>query len=150
GGIVAAEISKLLFPAKTILISSVSSKHELPFYFTFLKYLKLHVLLSEEQLKKKNKLFYWLMGASSLREKALLNQIVKATDIVFFKWAINRILHWEQKHPLKNTFQIHGTKDFIFPLRNIKHAYKINNGGHLMVYKQADEVSALLIELLAQ
>ena len=149
GGIIATEISKFLYPAKTILISSVSSKHELPFYFTFLKYLKLHLLLSEKRLKKKNKLFYWMMGASNLREKALLNQIVKATDIVFFKWAINCILNWEQKYPLKNTFQIHGTKDFIFPVHNIKQAHKINHGGHLMVYKQADEVSALLIDLLA-
>jgi len=148
GGIVATELSKIVCPEKIIIISSVSTNHEFPWYFKLFKHLYIHLFLSEKVLKKKNKILFWLMGARSMKEKAILHQIVKETDLTFFKWAITQILHWKQKQPVPNLIRIHGTHDYIFPIKNIFPSHNINQGGHLMVYAQANEVSSMLTHIL--
>lgn len=148
GGMIATELSKIVSPQKVIIISSVAANDEFPWYFRPLKYLNLQLLVSEKYLKKKNKILYWIIGAESIKEKALIHQIAKETDLIFFKWAITQILHWKQKQPIHNLARIHGTNDYIFPVRNISSSHNIKHGGHLMVYAQANEVSNVLTNLL--
>lgn len=53
------------------------------------------------------------------REK-LLKNILKDTDSEFLSWAINEIVNWKNKIYPKNYIHIHGNKDHILPLRNVK------------------------------
>lgn len=148
GGMLATELSKIVSPKQVIIISSVATNDEFPWYFKPFKYLNVHLLVSEKYLKKKNKILYWFMGAKSLKEKVLIHQIAKDTDLVFFKWAITEILNWKQKKPISNLSRIHGTQDNIFPIKHISSSHTINEGGHLMVYAQAKEVSSILNSIL--
>lgn len=148
GGIIATELAKITSPQKVILISSVASNREFPWYFKPFRYLTFYRLISEQQLKKKNKILYWIMGARTIKEKALMHQIAKETDLTFFKWAVTQLLNWKQKLPINNVSRIHGTHDNIFPIKNTTQTHPIHGGGHLTVYAQANEVSAWLTAIL--
>jgi len=150
GGIVATELSKIVTPVQTIIISSISNSKQLPMHFSMLKHLRLHKVIPARFLKARNPLLYWFMGVKTLREKILFNQILKDTDIVFFRWAISIILHWQHPTQIKNLYHIHGSADNIFPIRNTSPNHRIEGGGHLMVYSDATEISSMLTRILAR
>lgn len=148
GGIVATELSKIVSPAQTIIISSISTTKQLPWHLSMVKHLQLHTLIPARFLQLKSALVYWFMGADTIREKAVFNLILKNTDIVFFRWAISVILKWKQPEPVKNLHHIHGSSDNIFPISTITCSHVVPGGGHLMVYSKADELSLILNQLL--
>lgn len=148
GGIIATELSKIVSPVQTIIISSISTDKQLPWHLRMVKYLKLHKFIPTRFLQVKSRLVYWFMGANTIREKAVFNQILKNTDIVFFRWAVSVLLKWKQAAPIKNLQHIHGSSDNIFPLSNISCSHVVPYGGHLMVYSRSEELSLLLNKLL--
>ncbi|HSY61651.1 MAG TPA: alpha/beta hydrolase [Cytophaga sp.] len=148
GGIVASELSKIVAPVCTIIISSISTSKQLPTHFSALKYLHLHKFIPARFLKIKSPLVYWFMGVKTLREKVMFNQILQNTDIVFFRWAVSKIIYWHHPVQIKNIYHIHGSTDNIFPIKNITADHTIQSGGHLMVYSAAKEVSSVIKHVL--
>jgi len=146
GGIMAAEIGKLLASEKIILISSVKTRHQLPFYLRAAGKLRLHYLLPKFLMQKTNGVVYWLFGVRSKPEKELLRSVIRDSDPVFTKWAIGKILRWENTEILPNSVSIHGTKDQLLPYT--KADFTVMNGGHLMIVSHAAEVSDLLNKIL--
>ena len=74
----------------------------------------------------------------------LLKQILKETDKQFLKWAVRQILKWPNTIPNKNIVHIHGTNDKLIPIKYVKPDHVVKDGGHLMVYTSAVEVSRIL------
>ena len=64
------------------------------------------------------------------------------------KWAITKITTWKNKVRAKDLYQIHGTADRIFPIKYINPYFKVNGGGHFMVYDRHSEVSEILTQIL--
>ncbi|HEX7414621.1 MAG TPA: alpha/beta hydrolase, partial [Bacteroidia bacterium] len=62
GGIVATELSKIINPRQTIIISSVSVSSQIPWYYKIVGLLKLHQLLPTRVLKSPNSFLYWIFG----------------------------------------------------------------------------------------
>ena len=149
GGMVAIEIGKLIETEKIILISSIKERKELPLYFKLSAMIKLHHLIPAQLLKKPNAALYWFFGVYAQREKHLLNDILLETDPHFLKWAIDQILRWDNTVIPQNLQHIHGTSDRIMPHRFINKKIEIKNGGHFMTITKADEVTAILKELLS-
>jgi pimeloyl-ACP methyl ester carboxylesterase len=148
GGIVASELAKIVTPVHIIIISSITTSKQLPTHFSALKYVHLHKLIPARFLKVKSPLVYWFMGAKTLREKAVFNQILQDTDIIFFRWAVSKIIYWQHPVQIKNIYHIHGSADNIFPIKNTIADHTIQNGGHLMVYSAATEISSILTRTL--
>jgi pimeloyl-ACP methyl ester carboxylesterase len=150
GGIMAIELNRILRPKATILISSISTKYELPVLYRLVSFLRLNKLVPTVLLNKVFPFTHWYFGTKSKEEKILLEKIIHDTPPLFLKWAINEILHWKNEERPSNIFHIHGTKDRIFPISNLNVDFKIENGGHFMVYSRADEVSKILTERVSQ
>jgi len=144
GGIIAVEIAKQIEIEKLILISSVKTKNEIPFYFRFAGKLRLHKLLPTRHLKSLNHVTSWLFGVSSKWEKQLLTQILADTDPIFLKWAIDKIVQWKNQVLPSNFFHIHGKSDRIFPARFVKSSLTIQHGGHLIVLNKSEEINKIL------
>ncbi len=66
------------------------------------------------------------------------------TDSNFLRWAINRILKWDNTIKPSSYSCIHGSKDRIIPIRNISNTNKIENAGHFVVVTNHAEVSKFL------
>jgi pimeloyl-ACP methyl ester carboxylesterase len=150
GGIMATELNKIIQPKAIILLSSITTRQELPVIYKLIGLLKINRLIPQLMLNKVFPFTDWYFGIKTKEEKILLRQIIHDTPPPFLKWAINEILHWKNTERPATVFHIHGTKDRIFPIRNLNIDLKIKNGGHFMVYTKADEISKILIERLSQ
>ncbi len=144
GGIVACELTKVLTPVKSIIISSASSNKQIPWYFKLIGGLGINKIIPTRILKFKNYFTFWLFGAKTIEEKNLLAQILEDTDEVYLKWAINVILHWRNEEKPANIFHIHGTEDKILPIRFTQPDAIIKDGRHFMVFSKHDEVNKII------
>lgn len=148
GGMIATELSQVLHPRQTIIISSAGSRRELPWYFGLARVLRLDALVSSSRIKKPNVLTNWILGAKTKEERLLLAQILKDTSPSFLKWAIRSILGWNREEKPAGVFQIHGSRDKLLPARYVKADINIPGGEHLMVYSLGGKISELLADRL--
>lgn len=145
GGIMAIEMSKQIPLEKIILISSIKTSDELPWRIKFWKYLPVYRLVSTANIGRAGLLSRWLFGIMTHGETQLFSEMVKATSPRFMKWAIDKIVHWNNSFIPPATVQIHGTRDLIFPLYNVKGpVMKIEGGTHIMVLSRAGEINTIL------
>ena len=148
GGMVAMEIAKQISVKKVILISSAKERKELPWFYRFSAKLKLQKILPYTLIKRTNGFTYWLFGATSAHEKALLKEIFRKTPTTFLKWAINAILTWKNTEIYTHILHIHGDKDRILPYKNVKDTLCITGGGHSMIVNKAHEIAPLINKFL--
>ena len=149
GGMLATEVMEFVTPQKTILISSAARRQELPAHYRLAGTLHINKLFPAAVIKKGNVLINWIMGVSAIKDKKLVQEILAASDPVFSKWAINEIVHWKRTVAPNNIIRIHGNSDKVLPIINFKPHHIINKGGHFMIANRADEISALLAQLIA-
>lgn len=147
GGMIAVEISKILESKKIILIASAKTRNELPKIYQLAGRLKLNKLIPNSLFKKQNFITNWFFGLETIAEKQLLKRILKDTNPNFLSWAINEILNWKNEVSPKNSVHIHGNKDRIIPIQNLKADFIIENGGHFMTVNKAEEIERLIKQI---
>ena len=148
GGMLVAEISKIINVKKIILIASAKNKFELPFVFKLSGKLKLNQLLPHSILKSQNFILNWLFGIESNEERQLLKSILNDTNSMFLKWAINEIVNWKNEIYPENCFHIHGNQDRIIPIKNVKADFVVKNGGHFMTVNKAKDIENIILNLI--
>ena len=151
GGMIAVEIGKQIPTEKVILLSSVKDRLEIPFYFKLFRMVPLHrVVPFKSLLFAFYWLAYWLFAPEGSDQRKLLKTILIETDPHFLKWALHRVVVWQNQQIPENLVHVHGKRDRIFPYRYVNPDYVVENSGHLMVMNRAEEVSNLLKELTIQ
>ena len=148
GGMVAAEIAKHIAVEKIILISSVKTRAEIPWLYKAVGKINAHKLIPAYFLQSANIFTNWAFSVRSKEDKKMLHTMMRKMDLVFLKWAIDKIANWQNETIHPNTTHIHGTADRILWYRNIKNAIAIKAGPHLMVMTKAEEVNDLLKSLI--
>jgi len=148
GGLMAIEVAKQIDTEKVIVIASAKTKNEIPFYYRYAGKLGINRLLPARVFKRSGFIKNWSFGTTSPSDKELLGQILLVTEPVFLKWAIDKVLHWNNSTLLNNVTHIHGTRDRILPYRFVKSDLTIQNGGHLMTLNNAEELSRMLREII--
>lgn len=149
GGMIATEISKTIPGAKTIIISSAKTKNEIPFHLKTFRYLPLYKILPEWSIRRHSKMREYFLGAKKEKAKNYVKHVAKHADGNFYKWAIGAILNWQNQTIPSNVVHLHGTKDKLLPYKFVKTDITVNDGGHLMIIEQANKVSELIKEILA-
>ena len=144
GGLIATEISKLTKPKFTILISSIETKSELPWFMRLAGKLRLVNFVPKAMLLPPNSIASFMFGTS---KKELLGAILKDSDLRFTKWAIGELLRWKNHSKLKNLIKICGMNDKLLPPKG-KNSILIENGEHFMIVDRAKEISSILNEKL--
>ena len=151
GGMIAVEMAKQIPTEKVILLSSVKDKREVPFYFKLFRWLPLHrVLPFKRLLFAFYWLAYWLFAPEGSDQKKLLKTVLIETDPHFLKWALHKVVVWQNQEVPENLVHLHGKGDRIFPHRFVNPDYSVENSGHLMVMNRAEEISNLLKEVTVQ
>jgi len=142
GGMIAVEFSKIKKPEELFLVSTVTNTQE---FSTILKIginLKLQKIIPSFLLKRSNYITHYFFGIKTSTDKRLLKKILKETNTIFLKWAINSIAEWKNNDEYLWT-RIHGTEDRILPVkRNID--YKIIGGGHFMIVTHGKEITKIV------
>lgn len=144
GGLIAIEISKIVNPKCTILISSVETRSELSSIIKLLGKSKLLNLIPKAILKPPLFVAQFMFGTN---QKILLEAILKDTDLTFTKWALKELVNWKNEIKLHNLIKIGGSKDKLLPPRG-NNTILIEHGAHFMIVDKAEEISNLLNEKL--
>lgn len=145
GGMVAAEMCRHLDARACLLISSIRSPGELPYYFRVLTHC---ALLATQPLR-----LVPLASHSTLpiTRHVLPRRLVPAVEQLasnpgsFLQWASWAILTWQPSAPPGvPVVAIHGTHDRILPCRNVHADEYVEGGGHLLPLTHPEEVSRFL------
>ena len=148
GGIMVQEMSKIIKNKKTVIISSVKSKNELPKRFRVAKATKAYKLFPTKAVTNLEKFAHYAFGDSIKKRVNLYRKYLSMRDKNYLPWAIYNVLHWQQEEPLPNIIHIHGNKDGVFPIKHIKDSIVIEGGTHVMILNKAQQISKLLVAVI--
>ncbi len=133
GGLLVQEMAKHKSFRKIIVISAVKSKKELTKLILFDKYTKVHRLLPTGLVNNVELLAKYAFGETVSKRLELYEQYLSVRDKRYIDWAIDSIVNWQQLSPPENVVHIHGEKDAVFPMANIKDCIPVRNGTHTMI-----------------
>ncbi len=148
GGVVVQEVARKINPKGTIIISSISSPREMPWYFRMAQRVGLYRIAPFGLLRSMSAFARRIFGATQDDTKKLLAQYSKECDVDLLKWSVKQILLWRGEKCPGNFFHIHGSSDRLLPLKNKNVDAVIEGGGHFMVYEQGEKIEIILGEQL--
>ena len=147
GGMMVIEISKLINTDKVIIISSIKSRNELPFWMRIAGKLKFDKIFPMRSFGLIEPLENYNLGIENEDERKLVNSYRKNVSQQYSNWAIHQILNWKNNRQPANLSHIHGGNDHIFPLKYIKADYIIEDGGHFIIMNRNKKVNEILSSL---
>ena len=146
GGIVVQEMSKIIQPQKTIIISSIKTKNELPNRLKLAQKTKAYKLFPSKVIENIENYEAYFFTDFLKKRSELYKTYLSVRNATYLQWAIHNVLNWHQEIPMKGIIHIHGNKDEIFPLKNIQNTIEVNNGSHVMILDKAKTISKILTE----
>ena len=147
GGLVAVEMSKILKPKLTILVSSLETKNELKPIFSFLNKTKLGNILPKQLFVPPNRLAYHLFGTN---KREMLANILRDTDRAFSKWAVNAMLNWKNEEKIYPLLKINGAKDKLMKGTIDSNTIVIDKGEHFMIVDKSTAISKIINERIKE
>ena len=148
GGMVCTEIAKQITVQKIIIISSIKSSKELPWWMRSVAKLGINKIIPMRSSKITQPIQNRMLGVKSDEEKTLVASLRREADLPYTNWAVNQAINWKNDWQHPDIIHIHGDNDNMFPIRYIKADYTIKKGGHFMIMNRAAEVSACINTIL--
>lgn len=149
GGMLATEIAKNHPRTKVIIISSAKTFGEIPRYLRVWQHLPVYKLHSGRFRDFAGPFVLSLLGSKGREQQKVQREILKDSDPVFLRWAMDVIVKWKNAIVPPNVTHIHGSADKLLPWRYVRDHYTIPGGEHVMIMDMHGEVSALLKQLIA-
>jgi len=150
GGILVQEMSKFVSTKKVVVISSVLHEKEFPYRMKFAKRTKVYKLVPTRLFSDVEKLVKYAFGETIKERAELYKKYLSVSDEKYLTWAIEQIVNWKQTQKLNNVIHIHGNKDKVFPVENIKgDVIQVKNGTHIMIINKYKWFNENLPELLS-
>jgi pimeloyl-ACP methyl ester carboxylesterase len=147
GGMIASEIVRRHPTGKLILVASIPHAGHLPVYYRWMQRIRLQKLVPVSAIKTGVFLRRYFT-TESREDKKMLRQMIRDADPGLIRWSLNAVLAWEQADPPREIVHIHGTKDIVLPMRYTSPTHIIEGGSHLMIFDRAQDINAILAEIL--
>ncbi|MCH7525252.1 MAG: alpha/beta hydrolase, partial [Bacteroidetes bacterium] len=128
GGIIVQEMSKFLTLKKLIVVSSVKNSSELPKRMKIAKRTKAYKLIPTQLISNVEALAKYAFGETASKRIELYKKYLSVNDKRYLDWAIEQMVCWKQSKSLPNIIHIHGEKDAVFPIQNIKDCITVKGG----------------------
>ncbi|WP_396603363.1 alpha/beta hydrolase [Algibacter sp. R77976] len=133
GGVLVQEISKHIAVRKLIIVSSVKSMGELPKKMLVAKATKAYLLVPTQLASKIDVFEKYAFGETVTKRLELYKKYLSVNDSKYLSWAIKEMVCWEQVAFRSDIIHIHGDKDSVFPIKNIKNCVVVKNGTHIAI-----------------
>ena len=147
GGIIAAELAKIIPYRQLLLISTLKQSSERPLYFNILNQIPAHRLLPATFSQRYGRKLAGLFKGFEPTHLNTVFHMIEQSDPRHLAWGRNAAIHWQA--PLtkpQNCFHIHGDKDHIFPARKIQADYWVKGGTHNLILERAEEIAQVINE----
>ncbi|AXT60174.1 alpha/beta hydrolase [Aquimarina sp. AD10] len=148
GGIIVQEMSKRMKFRKVIIISSVKSKFELPKRMKIARKTGFYKLLPTSLISKIENWEKLAFGDFAKKRAAMYQRYLSVNDKRYLDWAIKNMVCWDQEKPSDDLIHIHGDKDVVFPIVNIKNCITVEKGTHVMIVNRARWFNKYLPEII--
>ncbi len=133
GGVIVQEMAKYTNVERLIIISSVKCTDELPPRMRFASKTGLFKLIPTG-LADYVDYFEKIAVGDFLKKRArLYKQYISITDKQYLNWAIKNMVNWKCSIPDEKVIHIHGDRDEVFPIKNIRDAIEVKGGTHIMI-----------------
>lgn len=148
GGIIVQEINKIISVKKTIIISSVKTKKELPFMMTIGKSTGLYKYVPVNWIDNVESLARFVFGPSIKKKIDLYRKYLSVRDEHYLRWCIDKIITWDNEKVPKNLIHIHGSLDLVFPSVYISNVILVKNATHAMILTKASWLNKNIPKLI--
>ncbi|MFL1897327.1 alpha/beta fold hydrolase [Aquimarina sp. 2-A2] len=148
GGVIIQEMAKIKSFKKVIIISSVKSKYELPKRMKLARKTKAYKLLPTTLISKIDNWEKLAFGDFAKKRAVMYQKYLSIKDKSYLDWAIEKMVCWDQEVPPANLIHIHGDKDIVFPIVNIKNRICVPGGTHVMIVNRARWFNKHLPEII--
>ncbi len=150
GGMLVQEMASHIATKKVIVVSSVTDESQLPKRMLFAKYTKIHKLLPTGLVNNVELLAKYAFGETVPKRLELYEEYLSIKDKYYLDWSIDQIVNWKQSYCPECMVHIHGEKDNVFPIGNIKNCIPVKNGTHTMIIHRAkwfnENLPAIILE----
>lgn len=133
GGVLVQEIAKHIKVKKLIIVSSVKSLHELPSKMILAKTTGAYKLLPTKLASKIEVFEKYAFGKAMAKRLELYKKYLSVNDGKYLSWAIKEMVCWGQEKCMLDIIHIHGDRDAVFPIENIKNCLTVKKGTHIMI-----------------
>jgi pimeloyl-ACP methyl ester carboxylesterase len=149
GGMMCIEIAKQMPVKKIILVSSIKTKSELPLWMKAVAKTRLHKIAPMRTNSRITRpIQNYFLGTVTADDREVAIQFRRNADPAYVRWAVDKVINWQNSWQHPSTIHIHGNADKMFAIRNVQPTHIIKNGGHFLIMNRADEVSALVSQVL--
>ena len=148
GGMIAIEIAKQLPISKVILISSIKTINEAPWYYKLFQKVPAYRLFPGSFYQELGFIAKPIFGKFNEHDAWLFKDMLKRSSPVFLKWAMGAVLKWDNQTIPPNVYHIAGDRDRVFDHKRIKDATIVKGGTHIMIFDRAKEINKLLKSIL--
>ncbi|WP_420582028.1 alpha/beta hydrolase [Reichenbachiella sp.] len=149
GGMLAVEMNKHIRPERTILVTSLARRSELPLWIRVIAKTKLNRLLPSFLFGANPRWLILIFGIKSERGKQMVTKIAKTSDRILTKLSIDKVLNWDNEWLPDNLVRIVATKDRLLPNPVDTEAYKIEEAGHFAIVENSEEISVHVDKILS-
>jgi pimeloyl-ACP methyl ester carboxylesterase len=153
GGMVAMELRELMPVRKSILVSSVKSRNDMPGYIDWVRAFHFNEWIPPSVMKFTAPFMKpFLCGPSDEKTYELFKAMLHDADESFIRWSLRQVMQWPRTSFVPgNIIHIHGTDDVVFPIDNIQDCnYRIPGGAHDMILSKPKEISEILSREIAE
>jgi esterase/lipase len=152
GGILAIEISKFVEPQSIIFVSSVKNYDEMNPLMHFEKSSALLDYIPSKLVKRAIETGYDLgikvVPTLKQIDNKEISEMIHSINGRLEKWIIKKINTWKGENKIENFLHLHGDKDNVFPIKNIKNYELIKGGNHNMIISRSEEIIEKVVEFL--
>jgi pimeloyl-ACP methyl ester carboxylesterase len=148
GGMICSELSEILKPEKTILISSAKNRGELPFRYKFQKAIPIYKLVPGAILLASAKVLQPIVEPDRNKNKSTFKSMLRRKEHTYMRRSVDLIIQWDRKENSSFIYHLHGSHDHTLPIRNITPSDVVKGGSHMMTLTRGEEVSVLVNRIL--
>lgn len=151
GGMICVELTELLNPEKTIIISSAKNFNELPFRYKFQKKVPIYKIIPRGLIKQSALILQPIVEPDRNKNKKLFQEMLKSKSPLYMKRTVALIINWDRIENSKNIYHIHGEDDHTLPARKIKNInYLLKKGSHMITLTRSEEISKIINSILVK
>lgn len=133
GGILVQEMANFVTARKVIVISSVKSNLEFPRRMKIAKSTKVYKLIPVSWVSNIESLVGLFFGTKMKQRLKVYGKFLSVKDKRYLHWALEQVILWDRKTVDEKVIHIHGDKDTVFPIKNIRNCILLKGGTHIMI-----------------
>ncbi|UXX79634.1 alpha/beta hydrolase [Reichenbachiella carrageenanivorans] len=150
GGMLAIEMNKYIQPEKTILVTSLARRSELPLWIRLIAQTRINKLVPTFMFGSNPQWLIWYFRIKSELGKKMVTAIAKKSDRLFTKLSIDKVLTWDNEWLPAQLVRIQATKDWLLPAPKGVEAIDVNGAGHFAIVENTQQISVIVDEILSK